>query len=256
MLFTVASHQAYKLRTLDGDIGEVQEFYFDEQCWTIRYVVAATGTWLRDRQVLISPHALTSVAGERREISVALTKRQIETGPLLTRDTQVSHGFEKSYFEFFGWPAYWSGPHQWGAHRHIVRTRERRRPAMQRAQGWMPRLRSISDVNGHHIQAPDGEIGSIAGFLIDDETWEIRYVIVARRSWWSETKVLLAPEWIERVSWDKAEVHVALSRRDVRRSPAYSANTPLTREDEIRLHHHYRRTGYWDNDRALAAHDG
>ena len=42
----------------DGDIGKVDDFYFDDKSWTIRYLVADTGNWLLDRKVLISPIAL------------------------------------------------------------------------------------------------------------------------------------------------------------------------------------------------------
>ena len=66
MLLRVASLNAYELRGLDGDIGGVQEFYFDDQCWTIRYVAAATGTWLGDKHVLISPSSAGRSIGMAR----------------------------------------------------------------------------------------------------------------------------------------------------------------------------------------------
>jgi hypothetical protein len=256
MLLRVASLNAYKLRGLDGDIGAVQRFYFDDQCWTIRYLAAATGNWLGDKQLLISPHALAGVATDRREIAVALTKEQIEAGPLLPREKTLSQEFESSYFEFFRWPVYWSGPHQWGAHPYIVRDQQRKRAAGSRVKGWTPRLHSIDEMTRHHIQAPDGDVGRIVDFLVDDDTWEIRYFIIARRDWWLQRHVLVAPEWIKQVSWETSKVYVDLSRGQVRRSPAFSANTPLTRADEIRLHRHYRRLGYWDEQPDFAAHDG
>ena len=66
----------HKLDSLDGKIGKVKDFYFDDQYWTIRYLVADTGGWLSDRQVLISPYALVAVVGEDQHIAVDLTKRQ------------------------------------------------------------------------------------------------------------------------------------------------------------------------------------
>jgi hypothetical protein len=48
----------YQLNCLDGEKGEIKEFYFDDQYWTIRYLVAQTGSWPTDRQVLISPYAI------------------------------------------------------------------------------------------------------------------------------------------------------------------------------------------------------
>ena len=47
-----------KLGASDGEIGQVKDFYFDDQDWVIRYLVVDTGTWLTERQVLISPRVL------------------------------------------------------------------------------------------------------------------------------------------------------------------------------------------------------
>ena len=58
MLFKAKTVKGYKLDSLDGEIGKVQEFYFDDRHWTIRYLVVDTGTWLTGRQVLISPYAM------------------------------------------------------------------------------------------------------------------------------------------------------------------------------------------------------
>ncbi len=61
MLIKAKTLTGYKLDSLDGKIGKVKEFYFDDRYWTIRYLVADTGNWLTGRQVLISPYALAAV---------------------------------------------------------------------------------------------------------------------------------------------------------------------------------------------------
>ena len=58
--------KGYELDSLDGEIGKVKEFYFDDRHWTIRYLVADTGNWLSGRQVLISPYALNNVIGREK----------------------------------------------------------------------------------------------------------------------------------------------------------------------------------------------
>ena len=102
--------------SLDGEIGKVKEFYFDDQHWTIRYLVADTGNWLTGRQVLISPYALGAVNQEEQHIAIDLTKKQIEDSPSLNSDKPVSRQFEETYYEYYGWPMYWSGPYMWGSH--------------------------------------------------------------------------------------------------------------------------------------------
>jgi len=107
MLSKSKTLEGYKLNSLDGEIGKVSEFYFDDQHWTIRYLVAETGTWLADRQVLISPYALGAVNNEERNIAVDLTKKQIEASPSLDNDKPVSHQFEQAYYGHYLYPMYW-----------------------------------------------------------------------------------------------------------------------------------------------------
>ena len=115
----------------------------------------------------------------------------------------------------------------------------------QGEKAWDPHLRSTHDVSGYHIQAADGEIGHVEDFIIDDETWAIRYLIVDTRNWWPGKKVLVSPQWIERVSWSESKVFVNLSRETIKQSPEYTEESLLTRDYETGLHRHYNRQGYW-----------
>jgi len=56
-------------------------------------------------------------------------------------------------------------------------------------------LRSTDAVTGYYIEASDGEIGYVEGFLLDDESWAIRYIEVATRNWWPGRKVLVSPAY-------------------------------------------------------------
>jgi hypothetical protein len=237
--------RGYRLDSLDGEIGTVKEFYFDDRYWTIRYLIADTGTWLATRQVLISPHALGGVSKEGQHIVVNLTKKQIEGSPSLDSDKPVSRQFEADYYGYYGWPAYWSGPDMWGSYPTIVPDPEQLRAPTKAEKAWDPHLRSTHAVSGYHIQAVDGEIGHVADFVVDDATWAIRYLIIDTQNWWPGRKVLVAPQWIERVSWDESKVFVNLTREAIRRSPEYTADSLLTREYETGLYRHYERQGYW-----------
>ena len=84
-------------------------------------------------------------------------------------------------------------------------------------------LRSTGAVTGYHIEAMDGEIGHVAGFLMDDETWAIRYIEVATRNWWPGKKVLFSPAWIQKVSWVNSEVNVGLYRDAIQTAPVWSS---------------------------------
>jgi hypothetical protein len=79
----------------------------------------------------------------------------------------------------------------------------------------------------------------------DDERWAVRYVVVDTRNWLPAKKVLVARDWVERVSWDERKVFVNLTREQVRNSPEYDPSALITREYEDALHTHYGRRAYY-----------
>jgi hypothetical protein len=81
MLRSIKQLYGGKLGALDGEIGHVKDFYFDDQNWVVRYLVADTGSWLLGRKVLISPHAFGSLDPAGKLLPVKLTRKQIEDSP-------------------------------------------------------------------------------------------------------------------------------------------------------------------------------
>lgn len=233
----------YRLAGRGGEIGRVKDFYFDDLHWTIRYLVVDTGSWLVDKQVLISPHAFAAVNREERSIGVKLTKQQIEKSPSLESDKPVSRQFEEGYNQYYGWPMYWGGPYSWGSVPCIPLGQALWSQSAQGENAWDPHLRSTHQVSGYHVKATDGEIGHISDFIIDDKTWAIRYLIVDTRNWWPGKRVLIAPQWIESINWPESRVFVNLPRKTIRASPEYTDDSLWTRDYEARLHDHYYHDG-------------
>ncbi|MGB3493333.1 MAG: PRC-barrel domain-containing protein [Elainellaceae cyanobacterium] len=248
MLDKIKTLDGYKLSNQDeGDIGTVKDFYFDDNHWTIRYLVADTGSWLTGRQVLLSPYALISVMPEKHHITINLTKEQIESSPALSSDKPVSQQFETAYYGYYGYPMYWHGFYSWGTYPYLARDHKPEPQRTPEEKGWNPNLRSTREVMGYHIHATDGELGHIADFVIDDETWAIRYLIVETRNWWPGKKLLIAPQWIDRVSWSESKVFINLPRETIQQAPEYTEGCLSDRDYEIRLHRHYNRPGYWES---------
>jgi hypothetical protein len=254
MLRKAEELKCYTLGARDGEIGRIDEFYFDDQHWTIRYLIVGTGGWLTDRRVLISPYALGATDEIEKVIPTELTKKQIAASPSLSTDKPVSRQFEEAYYGYYGWPIYWNGPFMWGTSPYLVRDIERPREYPPGAQAWDSHLRSTTDVTGDHVQAQDGDIGHVEDFVIDDETWAIRYLIVDTSNWWFGKKVLMSPRWIERVSWPESKVFFNLPRETIRQAPEYTEES-LNRGYEMELHRHYKYAGYWvDEYRKQATH--
>ena len=153
MLSKIKTLKGYKLDSLDGEVGEVKEFYFEDQHWTIRYLVADTGNWLPGRLVLISPHALVAASKTERHITIDLTRKQIEDGPALSSDKPVSRQIEEAYFKHYEWPGYLPGSNVWGIYPATLNDREARRERDPGEKARDPHLRSTQTVTGYYIEA-------------------------------------------------------------------------------------------------------
>jgi hypothetical protein len=254
MLDKVKDLKGYGLHALDGHIGSVAEFYFDDRHWTVRYLVADTGSWLSERQVLISPYAIDSVNRYDRTISVNMTRKQIEDGPVPEADLPISRQFEESYHKFYSLPSYWDGSFAWGACIDDDPSRDQLDRIRKVEQTWDHHLRSTKDVTGYDLRARDGEIGHVEDFIVEDSSWAFRYIVVDTGNWLPGKQVLVSPRWIEDIEWADRKVSVVLTREAVRNSPEYTAAHLLTRDYETRLHGYYDRAGYWDEDLAGVKH--
>ena len=74
MLRNVNDLNGFKLIATDGEIGDVERFYFDDERWVLRYIVVNTGNWLAGRQVLVAPFAVMQVDRDNNKLHVTLTR--------------------------------------------------------------------------------------------------------------------------------------------------------------------------------------
>jgi len=241
----VSQVKGYSIGAKDGDIGSVDDFVFDDKLWTVRYLVADTAKWLPGRRVLISPIALGRVESDANRLPVSLTKEQVKNSPDID-SSHISRQHETSYYDYYGWPYYWVGGDVWGAGTFPgnLAVEKRMEMAAREQPNDETRLRSAKEVMGYYIEASDGDLGHVEDFIIDDETWEIRYMVIDTKNWWPGKKVLLSPEWIDRVSWTDSRVYVDLSRETIKSGPEFDPEH-LNRDYEERLYKHYDRPGYW-----------
>jgi len=117
-------------------------------------------------------------------------------------------------------------------------------------KAWDSHLRSTQEVSGYNIHAADGMIGHVVDFIVDDESWAIRYLIINTHNWWPGKKLLISPQWIDLVSWSEKKVFTKLSRESIKQAPEYTEESLLTRDFESALYIHYKREGYWAEEPA------
>jgi sporulation protein YlmC with PRC-barrel domain len=257
MIQSLHNFKSRALLSPDGVVGSVTDAFFDDQEWTLRYLVVKTGEWLGDRKILISPEALQPVQEGADTLSVNLSREQIEKSPDINTEHPLSRQDEEMLRGHYGWPLYWGGisplmttglpdypavpvTGEGGgplATDNLPRFEESSEP-----QQRDPHLRSFNEVQGYSVNANDGKVGTINDLLVDDASGRVMYMVVDTGNLFSGRKVLLSPSWVQQISWMDEEVDVDLKTETIKASPEYDPALPFDEEDEDNLYRHYGKT--------------
>lgn len=240
LLHSIDGLEGFSIVAKDGELGSVKDVYFDDQEWTVRYLVVDTGGWLTGRKVLVSPAAVTGSDWRNHSLSVNLTKEQVQNSPSIDTAKPVVRQHEVEFYDYYGYPYYWSGPYLWGYTvlpglleqkplEDDARQEDRVRMEQRRSQND-PHLRSAGEVIGYDIQATDDTIGHVEDLLFDEESWKIALIVVDTRNWWPGKKVMVSPKRIERVSWGGKAVVVNVTRGQIKDSPEFDPERILPQD--------------------------
>ena len=249
MLRSLKELERYKVSATDGEVGSVANFLFDDEKWAIRHLVVETGHFFDERRVLISPISFRTVDWAKRLFHLALTMDEVKKSPNVDTDQPVSRQHERDYYDYYGYPYYWGAMGVWGLGYYpallgarpgdVVPTRR------SDEMSGDAHLQSVVEVHGYDIQGTDDGIGFAEDFIVDDQTWEIRYLVVDTSHWWWGKKVLVAPDWATHISWADRKISVDLTREAIKNSPEWDGASIIPREYEALLCASYRRPAYW-----------
>ena len=106
-------------------------------------------------------------------------------------------------------------------------------------------LRGTKEITGYKVEGIDGEVGIVANFVMDDENWTIRYIIVDTKKIIPGRKVLLALDWIEEINEAEKKIVVNVSKDRIESAPQYNPEKPVNRLVETELFDHYKKEAYW-----------
>jgi hypothetical protein len=249
MLRVLTSLVNYQIAASDGDIGKVCDFYFDDEHWTIRYLVADTGGfWQGPHCVLISPIAFGRVDWATRQFHLTLERDKVKNSPPVDLNRPVSLQYEQDYHRYYGWAHYWGYSGAWGLETYpgaLAELVEPSEPETPPKVPGEPHLRSARTVKGYRFNGGHELLGHVTDFIVDDETWTIRYLVVDTHRWWSGKKILVAPKWAQKISWAEETVYTDIPRELLKNSPEWDAGRPVNREYEGQLYDYYGRPAYW-----------
>jgi len=89
MLPKIRDLQGDWIHAADGEVGSVDDLYFDDQGWDVRYLLVNTRRWIPGRKYLVSPIAIDRERPlDEGDIRVELTREQISRCPTVPGDSR------------------------------------------------------------------------------------------------------------------------------------------------------------------------
>lgn len=215
----------YDINTSDSSVRSCHDFLFEDGSWVIRYLAMDTRKWLPGRQVLISPISIRKIDPLKKNIRLDLTKKQIKGAPSLESDPPVSRQYKFDYNRYYSWSGYWIGAKLWGLKAHpkahpkalkndtIIENSKKERSSVAS-------LRSVKEVSGYQVNVRDDTFGQIQDFLINTESWYISYLVIdAGDSIPGAASIIVAPNWVDEISWVENIVSIRMTREQIESSP-------------------------------------
>lgn len=228
MQHTIKSLTGYSLEATDGDIGKVDDFYFEDTTWMIRYLIIRTGSWFLNRKVLIAPQAIVKRNAGPEVFPVNLTRVQIRTSPDIDTDKPVSRQQEIQLYGHYDWGIYGgSGFYAGGSAAAMDNVPIIDEEIMKEANMNDKRsdddlhLRSTKKITGYHIHATDGDIGHVSDFIVEDTDWKMKYLVVDTHNWFGGKKVLVETTAVKEMQWDNSKVILSLSKDALKDCPVF-----------------------------------
>jgi len=182
---SIRSLYGYVLGATDGNIGKIEQFYFDDKTWKIRDMLVETGNWFSGSEVVISLDSLIKTRWEPGILPVTLSKNQVRNIPDIDTVQPLSR--------------------------------------LEEDENWDKGLQllSVGEINNYHIRATDGDIGRAKDFLMNEENWQLEYLVVEMRRWFRIKKVLIKTSHITRVDWEHSTVFVDINIASIKERAAF-----------------------------------
>lgn len=236
--------KGYAIKAKDGTKGTIKDFLFDEESWTMRYMVADLGKLLPGRQVLIPRVFLDKSDWGKGLFHVLMTKEDIEKCPELAEHLPVSREYEallhQHYQIDYYWPVAYATP--LGTSGMTPATPVRITEDVVKEEYVDSNLRSFKEVTGYRVECADKKRGHLKDFVIDDERWQIVYIIVDIGHWYTRSKkVMLAANWMKKINYADKTISISQHSSLLEDAPEFDPQEPVNIEYEKHLYDFYGR---------------
>lgn len=227
--------KSYNIEATDGEMGKVQDLYFDDHKWAIRYAIVDTRKWLPGRKVLLSPESFKEMDNENSTLHAGYDKETIRNSPSVPESKAFTRDTENTLIGYYGWSRYWMGNMLWGQEDRPLATlnvQPQPRPVNEedivRNEERQSELRSEEELIGCRVHADDGKLGQVNDIVFDTEYWKLRYIVIQNNENFTEDEYIVVPtDDIESLDWLEEDVYVKGSSMELKKNFYYSGEEIL-----------------------------
>lgn len=106
-------------------------------------------------------------------------------------------------------------------------------------------VQDISTLMGAPVFAMDDEAGRVRDFLFDDQTWQIRFLVLDAGNWLRRRDVIIPVALLDLPNWDAKTIRVKITGEEVRKCPGIDAEKPVYRQQEIAMREYFGDVACW-----------
>jgi hypothetical protein len=206
----------------DGRLGIIEDLFFDDRDWTVRYALVKSGIPFRRDHLLIEPAAIARPGWPSERLGVWLSRREAR-GRITDGAPQPAPGAQFVHRTAAALA---------GAHVDLLESARLNVPGGAH-------LRSLHEARTYGLSAKDGGAGHVRDFIIDDTTWTICHVEADVDLFLGKKPVLVPPHTIEEIDPAGHAVRVGLTRHALGGAPRYQRLALQSRLYQMCLYDYY-----------------
>jgi len=207
MKLSYKSLKNYDVHETNGHLGKLRDLYFDDRNEAVLFMVIDTGKWFSHHDVLVKPSMVKSISDLDKTIYLTISKEELEASPDASTQPPACVGYEKLYWQQQSMPLYWNV--DWNMACYPSADWSGFDSAAVACEDVKKiHLRSANELLHYKVQLSNGEQNNILDFLIDDDTWRVKSILLDCGPWFAGMSKEFHLNYISKILWSKQLIYL------------------------------------------------
>lgn len=213
MLHSLNALEGYKISGTDGELGYCKDFLFNDEQWSVHYMLIDTHKWLPGgKKALVHNKLITAIDATEKHIELQISSAELKNSPSLLSNDPLTHAYEKTYLCYFEYATWHVGPDPLDSYITGVHPERVKLAGAEKEQNSAKNhLHSANFVEDYELESDDHKHGHIKDFILSDCSWNIEFLAIEMDGLLGHKQpILLKPSELEHIDWSKQKVIVDL----------------------------------------------